>query len=431
LDVSGALRFTTLLLLIFVAATQGRAYSVLTHQAIVDLAWDDSIRPLLLARYPNLTEAQLRMAHSYAYGGCAVQDMGYYPFGNAFFSDLTHYVRSGDFVASLFRNARNANELAFAAGALSHYVGDSFGHAVAVNQATAIAFPKLGQRYGKMVTYEDSPHAHVRTEFGFDIEQISKHRFASHAYLDHIGLRVPRRLLDRAFFETYGLPLHEMVGHERSAMRSYRSAVRSFIPFFARGEVVLHRHKFVEEQPNSDFQLYLSELDKADYRKDEANSYHGPGFLAYVSAVIVKIVPKVGPAAMLGIKIPDHETQQLYDRSINRTLAHVRVHLAEVAKDGNTSFALTDRDLDTGAKVRPGGYARTDQTYAKLLHAVVMRSSMTVPLGLKEDVLTYYADPNAPITTKRNAKAWAQVQSELTSFKEMKTITHRASVREP
>ena len=250
-----------------------------THEAIVDFAWDDSIRPLLLKQYPNTTEAQLKVAHAYAYGGCAIQDMGYYPFGKTFFSDLTHYVRSGDFVASLFRNAHNVNELAFAAGALSHYVGDSFGHSIAVNHATAIAFPNLEQRYGKTVTYEDSPHAHVRTEFGFDIEQAAKHRFAPHAYRESIGLLVPRQLMEKAFFETYGLSLHDMLGEERPAMRGYRSAVRSFIPFFGRGEVVLHRRQFLQDEPSPDFTIYSAEFEKASFRKYYANAYRRPGFL--------------------------------------------------------------------------------------------------------------------------------------------------------
>ncbi len=410
---------------------ESSAYSVFTHEAIVDFAWDDSIRPLLLKEYPHTTEAQLKIAHAYAYGGCAIQDMGYYPFGKTFFSDLTHYVRSGDFVASLFRNAHNVNELAFAAGALSHYVGDSFGHSIAVNPATAIAFPSLEQRYGPVVTYENDPHAHVRTEFGFDIEQAAKHRFAPHAYRETIGLMVPRQLMEKAFYEIYGLSLHDMLGNERPAMRSYRSAVRSFIPFFARGEVVLHRHQFLPDQQTHDFDLYSTEFEKASFRRYYAHAYQGPGFLAHLSAVLIRILPPVGAAAMLHIKIPDHETQQLYERSINETLAHYRKHLQELSSQGIERFDLADRDLDTGAKVRPGGYARTDETYAKLLHAVVTRSQMTIPFGLKEDVLAFYSDPNAPITTKKNAKAWAQVQKELEEFKAMKAGTKLVIPREP
>ncbi len=396
------------------------AYSVLTHQAIVDLAWENSIRPMLLKHYPKTTEAQLRVAHAYAYGGSAIQDMGYYPFGHTFFSDLTHYVRSGDFVASLFRNAQNVNELAFAAGALSHYVGDSFGHSIAVNHATALSFPQLERRYGDVVTYEEDPHAHVRTEFGFDIEQAAKHRFAPHDYLEHIGLMVPRRLLEKAFFETYGLPLHSILGNEIPAIRGYRSSVRSFIPFFGRGEVVLHRHQFLPELPNPDFAQYSTDISQSAFRQQWNAAYRNPGFMAHVSAIIIRILPKIGPAAMLSIKIPDHDAQQLYARSINQTLDHFRKHLEELTNADIASFALTDRDLDTGAKAKPGAYARTDQTYAKLLHAVVSRPTIMIPSGLREDVLDYYADPDAPITTKHDPKAWAKVQQELAKFKQMK-----------
>src|ERR1700742_1349753 len=98
------------------------AYSLLTHEQLIDLTWQSSIVPLLQSRYPTLTPEQLIQARSYAYAGCVIQDIGYYPFGDQFYSDLTHYVRTGDFVVRLFRDANNANELAFAIGALSHYI---------------------------------------------------------------------------------------------------------------------------------------------------------------------------------------------------------------------------------------------------------------------------------------------------------------------
>lgn len=122
------------------------AYSVLTHEALIDIAWNRSIRPLLLQRFPGSTEAQLRRAHAYAYGGCAIQDMGYYPFGHAFFSDLTHYVRTGDFIDALFRNAHTVNEYAFALGALSHYIADNIGHQNAINLSTPVEFPGLEKK---------------------------------------------------------------------------------------------------------------------------------------------------------------------------------------------------------------------------------------------------------------------------------------------
>jgi Zinc dependent phospholipase C len=114
--------------------------------------------------------------------------MGYYPFGKKFFSDLTHYVRSGDFIAWLFRNARSINEYAFAIGALSHYLGDSLGHLEAINPATGVEFPKLSRKFGPDVTYDQSPHGHIRTEFAFDVEQATRKAFAPPAYLEFIGV---------------------------------------------------------------------------------------------------------------------------------------------------------------------------------------------------------------------------------------------------
>ena len=128
------LRLRTILVLLLLLAPpwhrRADAYSLLTHEQLIDLTWQDSIVPLLLSRYPGLTPAQLEEARAYAYGGCVIQDIGYYPYGDMTYSNLTHYVRSGDFVVNLFRNAANANELAFAVGALSHYIGDSIGHPV-------------------------------------------------------------------------------------------------------------------------------------------------------------------------------------------------------------------------------------------------------------------------------------------------------------
>src|ERR1700733_6930333 len=149
-------RFKTLAVLaLLLITTRGNSYSVQTHEEMIDIARKNSIRPILLKRFPNLNDAQLQEAHAYAYGGCAIQDLGYYPFGNSFFSDLTHYVRSGDFILALFRNSHNANELAFSTGALSPYISDNIGPSEAVNPSVALEFPKLGQRFGPSVPYAD------------------------------------------------------------------------------------------------------------------------------------------------------------------------------------------------------------------------------------------------------------------------------------
>ena len=199
-----------LLLVLLLCSGASSAYSVLTHEEIVDLLWTDALRPLLLQRYPGLTEEQLTEAHAYAYGGAVIQDLGYYPFGSTQFSNLVHYVRSGDFVRELLLQSQDVNEYAFALGALSHYASDITGHP-AVNQAVAIEYPKLRARFGKSVRYAQDKTAHLKTEFGFDMAQVAKNRYASQQYHDFIGFKVSKPLLERAF------PVDIWIGIKRRA----------------------------------------------------------------------------------------------------------------------------------------------------------------------------------------------------------------------
>ena len=408
-----------LALVIVLTPAVAPAYSVLTHEELIDLAWDDSIQPLLVARYPGITAAALDEAHAYAYGGSAIQDMGYYPFGEQFFSNLTHYVRTGDFIASLFRDAHNPDELAFAAGALSHYLGDNTGHSECINPATAIEFPKLAHKYGEVVTYDEDPHAHVRTEFAFDIDQLSHHRLAPAAYLRHIGLKVPRSLVERAFYETYGLPLHEVLGPEVAAIRSYRSSVRSFIPRFAHAENVLHGKHFPPDVSDEAFAQFARDVQNADYQRHWNGSRKDAGFITRVIAVFIVIVPKIGVISDLAIRGPDEQTEQLYVRSVNDTMSQFRDILHRLKEQPDAPIVLANRDLDTGNLVRPGGYALTDQTYAALLQKITADPGRQVPFGIRRDLLAFYSDPNAPIITKKNRKAWERVEEELATLRAM------------
>ncbi len=385
-------------------------YSVQTHQELIDLNWKQTIRPFLLERFPRATSAELETAHAYAFGGCAIQDLGYYPFANEFFSNLTHYVRSADFVRSLFKQAKNLNELAFAIGALSHYVGDSIGHSRAVNVSVAIEFPKLARKYGPVVTYDENPHAHVRTEFAFDINEISKHRMAPSAYLRHIGLKVPSALLAKAFSETYGLDFEQIVGKRRPVVRSYRFSVRSFIPRIAWAESVLHRQGFPPDSPSQAFQIFNQRLADADF-ENRWNQYRKKaGIRTHLLAWIIVILPKIGPLSLLAIRGPSPQTQEFYLESVNAASDALKRLLATWNTTENT---LPNRDLDTGEKVRPGAYPLTDETYAKLLDKITQSPSRDLPAGLKQAILDYYADPQAPITTKKNPSKWARVQKGL------------------
>ena len=380
------------LVLVLLLCTNGNAYSVLTHEEVIDLAWNDSIKPLLLARFPGVTEHQLVIAHSYAYGGCAVQDMGYYPFGKRFFSNLTHYVRSGDFVAWMLSNARTPDEYAFAIGALSHYLGDSIGHSQAINPATALEFPKLQRKYGDSVTYGESPHGHIRTEFAFDVQELGNLEFAPPAYLRTVGFRVPRKFLERAFIHTYGININWILGRDRPALRSYQTAVRRFIPEFAEAEVVLHRHSFPLNEDDEAYRTFSRRVSRTNYDRRWKHTYKGPGVKAHFLAIVVFLVPKIGSAADLAIKIPTPETQHWYFESVNHVVDVLNETLRKLREDANDPVSLANLDLDTGKPDKFGDYPLADETYASLVDRITARRQSTISGDLKQNLLAYYGN---------------------------------------
>lgn len=431
--------FVLLLMVVAGWRQSARAYSLLTHEELIDLTWNDSIVPLLLSRYPSLTPAQLKVARSYAYGGCAIQDIGYYPFGDELFSDLTHYVRSGDFVVALFRNAHSANELAFAVGALTHYVGDSFGHSQATNRAVALEFPKLEARYGSSVNYAEGKHQHVQTEFAFDIDQIAHHRMAPLPFLRHVGLNVPVRQLALAFYETYGVT-EDFTGHGHSFnIKTYRFATRTLIPRTAYALTLLHRKNEIDEPDTADAKEIEAEAAAVATENNWA-AFHGKaGFETHFLAFLILILPKCGPLAMTAIKGPTAAAEADYMHSMVTATSDIRerlytftpvadrrpapagVTVTPLTTQEDARHPLVNRDLDTGLPVKPGGYPLTDVTYATLLDRLTRDPRQAIPPGIKEDVEAYYSDANAPIATKKDAQAWEKVQDELKTLAAMPT----------
>jgi hypothetical protein len=268
-------RAAAIVLVVLMCSAGSFAYSVLTHEEIVDLLWTNQIRSLLLQRYPGLTEDQIREAHAYAYGGSVIQDLGYYPFGNREFSNLVHYVRSGDFVSELIAQSQDANEYAFALGALSHYASDIAGHP-AVNQSVAIAYPKLRAKFGKSVRYAQDTTAHLKTEFGFDTLQVAKNRYAPMHYHDFIGFEVSEPLLERVFPIVYGLELKDVLKNEDMAVGSYRFFVSSLIPRMTQVALQTHKKDLMRETPNFARQKFLYRLSRSDYEREWGKTYTRP-----------------------------------------------------------------------------------------------------------------------------------------------------------
>ena len=420
------------------------AYALITHEQLIDLTWQESIVPLLLSRYPNLTHAELDRARAYAYGGCVIQDLGYYPFGDQSFSNLTHYVRSGDFVVNLFRNAHDANEMAFAIGALSHYIGDSVGHAEATNIAVPIEFPKLKAKYGSSVNYAEGKHQHVQTEFAFDINEISHHRVAPIKFLRHIGLAVSMRQLALAFYQTYGIT-ENFAGSHRINNRGYRFAVHTFIPRIAYAVTLLHRSHEPADPTTPEFVELEKEAAKIAQENDWQKYRRKAGVGTYLLAGFLVIVPKVGPLSMVAVKGPTEQTAADYAHSVAVSTTALRRILTRFTPEAarfkgptpplsslarasdaiplarDARHPLPNRDLDTGHVVQPGGYPLTDSTYATLLHKLVQQPTQPIPPGIKEDVQNYYSNLDLPISTKKDPELWKQVLADLNILSGMPT----------
>lgn len=280
------------------------AYAVLAHEAIIDTVWDTNLKPLILKRFPQATPDDLRKAHGYAYGGAIIQDMGYYPHGSHLFSDLTHYVRSADFVLALLRDSKDINDYAFALGALAHYAADNSGHSIGTNHAVPILYPKLKEKYGDVVTYEQDPLAHVKTEFGFDVIEIAQNRYASDAYHDFIGFNVAVPLLEQAFRETYGLEIKIVLPKEEQALDSYRHAVSQQLPKATRIAWSLKSKDIQKDMPSITKKKFLYNLSRSSYEKEWGKKYQQPTPGEKFLAFILKILPKIGPLKVLQFRPP-------------------------------------------------------------------------------------------------------------------------------
>jgi hypothetical protein len=391
----------------------GQSYSVLTHEQIIDLAWPDQIRPLLLKRFPQATADDIKQAHAYAYAGSLVQDMGYYPFGKKYFSDLLHYVRTGDFVTALIEQSSDLNEYAFALGALSHYSADNVGHP-AINRAVGIEFPKLRKKYGDVVTYADDHKAHIRTEFGFDMVQVAKNRYTSDRFHDFIGFEVSKPLLERAFLKTYGLQLRDVLGDEDLAIGSFRRAVSAVIPEMTRVALLNRRADLVRDTPNFNEKKFLYRLSRTNYEKQWGKGYRRPGFGSRVLAFLLRHIPKIGPASALDFKVPTAKTEALYIKSVNQTTDNYYSLLHEV-RDDDPHFP--DTDCDTGNKAAPAEYPLADVTYARLLQDLSKSNFAQMTPELRANILQFYSNLNAPYHNKNNRKSWKKTMQALERLK--------------
>ena len=425
--IPGIFRLAAMILILFSVSHTSLGYSVLTHQAIIDSAWEDSIKPFLMKRFPQSTPEQLRDAHAHAYGGAIIQDMGYYPFGSKLFTDLVHYVRSGDFIEALLAESQDINEYAFALGALAHYAADNNGHSIAVNRAVPALYPKLRARFGNKVTYIDDPAAHIKTEFGFDVVQVARGRYAPESYRDFIGFKVSKPVLERAFKRTYSIEITDLFTNFDLAIGAYRRAVSSVIPRMTKVAWETKKDEIAKTSPSVTRDKFVYTLSREEYEKEWGKDYDKPGAFDKTLALFMRIVPKVGPFKAVSFKPPTPEVERLFIESFDATLTSYRGLLAK-ARTGRLD--LQNMDFDTGQPTRAGEYELADETYARLLNRLADRDFESVSPELRQNILAFYGDLNLPIATKADKEEWQKTLTALDGLKATRTSATRVPRRQ-
>jgi hypothetical protein len=383
--------------------------------------WDASIQKLLLKRFPAATPQELEQSHAYAYGGCIIQDMGYYPFSSRLFSDLTHYVRSGDFILALIRESQGIDEYAFALGALAHYAADNNGHRIATNVAVPILYPQLRLKFGREVTYWDNPLAHIRTEFGFDVLQVAQGRYAPESYHAFIGFQVSKPVLERAFLDTYGVELKDVFGNLDLALGSFRYSVGSIIPGMTRVAWQLKKEQVVKEIPGTTRKKFLYNLSRSSYEKEWGTQYHRPGLRTRLVTWVMRIVPKSGPFKSLAFRAPTPEVEKMFMASFNATVVNYRTLLENL----NTGrLELANENFDIGEPSAAGKYPGTDQAYDHLLDKLAQRKFDGISTELSGNLLDYYKDRKEPVTSAtKEAAEWTKLKGEIEQLRSTTAVS--------
>jgi hypothetical protein len=397
-------------------------YSVLAHEANIDALWNTSLRPLLARRFPRATADEVTRARAYAYGGAVIQDLGYYPFGSHFFSNLVHYVRTGDFVQALIRESRDVNEYAFALGALAHYTADNVGHPVGVNRAVAMMYPKLRAEHGDSVTYADSPATHVLVEFSFDVVQAASGAYVSDMYRAFIGFDVAKPLLERAFLGTYGIEMKDVFLTEDLAFGSYRHAISETIPQITRIAWRDKREEIEKLNPGAAQEKFVFNLSRQEYDKAYGTEYQKPSLLARFLGVLYKLVPKVGPLRPLQFKAPSQEAEALFLASFKGTRERFRAALDAL---GRGRLDLPNTDFDTGKPSAHGEYSLADATYAELLDRLTGHRLASVPDALRRNINAFYAAAPQKMSSRKERKRAAQIKKSLAALNNPATRADR------
>ncbi len=399
-------RLLLMLLIVWCSPIPANAYSLLTHEAIIDASWKKSIEPLLLKKYPLANSEQLLEAHSYAYGGAIMPDIGYSPFGSMMYTDLVHNVRTGDYIKALIEEADNINEYAFALGSLAHYTADNYGHAIATNVAVPLVYEKIRAKFGDVVTYADHHNSHSRVELAFDVLQTARGNYATKAYHDFIGFNVAKPVVEKAFYKTYGVDVNDVFGNMDLAVSTYRWVIKSLLPNIVRTAWANKKSDLQKADPGITAKKFAFKMKNRTYYHEFGRDLQKAGFIPTVISLIIPILPKIGPLAKLRFKAPTPETEKLFIQSFDTTLVHYNWSINEIQSG---SFGFLNRTLDTGKKTVFGEYAIADDSHAKLLFKLRDSESEKVSSDVRNILVAFYSSAKPALTRRKDVKEWKEI----------------------
>ena len=398
------------------------AYSILTHEALIDVNWEKVLLPLLKQKYPGSTEAELKEAHAYAYGGAVVPDMGYFPRGSRLFTNLIHYVRSGDFVMALLQDAKNLDEYAFALGVLCHYNADKYGHSIGINPGVPITYPKVEKKFGQTVTYGQDPVAHVRMEFSFDVLQTARGNYANDTYHDFIGFKIARSVLEKSFLKIYGINVNDLFNNLGRTIGTFRWIVKDLFPVLTRAAWASKKGDISKATPGATGRKFIYTMHRKNYYRDFVSKAERPPFFGNVLSLFIRIAPKIGPLRVLKFKAPGAEAEKLFIQSFDTTVAFYTYYITELRSG---PIVLSNIDFDTGLNTAPGEYKLTDKTYAELLEKLMDRQFDSVTVSLQQNILSFYNGYKPLTTTKRTNKEWQNTELALAQLKLIQPVEKR------
>jgi hypothetical protein len=395
------------------------AYSILTHEALIDVNWEKVLLPLLKQKYPGSTEKELKEAHAYAYGGAVVPDMGYFPRGSRLFTNLIHYVRSGDFVLALLQDAQNINEYAFALGVLCHYNADKYGHSIGINPGVPMTYPKVEKKFGDTVTYAEDPVAHVRMEFSYDVLQTARGNYAPDTYHDFIGFKVARPLLEKSFLRIYGINVNDLFNDLGRTIGTFRWVVKDLFPVITRAAWASKKGEISKATPGATGRKFIYTMHRKNYNRDFVSKDERPPSFANVWSLLFRIAPKIGPLRVLKFKAPGTVAEKLFIQSFDTTVVFYTYYISEL-RSGR--IVLNNINYDTGIETASGEYKLADKAYVDLLSKLSDQQFNLVTVSLQQNILSFFNGYKPVTTTKRTRKEWLRTEQSLTQLKTIQPI---------